>query len=119
MATRASPSAGGLDLALAFVATAILVAVLEVLVRGGTAPALAVAAGAAAALGLIHGLSWTAVIIGAARLRSPWRRVALAAIGLFVALALASSLDAWARLGTRNHALAIAAIAGSVIAGAL
>lgn len=119
MATRASPSWGALDLALAFVATAIVCAVLEVLVRGGTGLALAIALGSAGALGLVHALSWTVAIVGPARLRPRWRPIVRAAIGLVVALVLTSSLDAWDRLGTRSHTLALVAIAGSVSAGAL
>lgn len=112
-----SPSAGRADTTLAFVAAAVGWAILEVGLRGGSVAELAIATGAAAALGLVHGLVWTAAMLLPARLAPAWRRRAYVVLALVLALLLASSLDAWARLGTRNQGLALAAIAAGLVAG--
>ncbi len=106
---------GPAALALAFVAVAVVWSVAEVALRSGTASALLTALGAGAALGLLHGLMWTAMLRGPSRLSQPWPAVVHAAGSIALGLWLTSSLGAWAKLGTRNNGLALAAIGAGVL----
>jgi Sulfatase len=105
------------DATLAWVAVAVVWALVESSWHRGSAWEIAVAVGSAAALGLLHGVLWTAAIIAPARLQPRARAIVWIALGIAVAAALAGSLEVWGRLGTRNHRLALAALAASVAAG--
>lgn len=111
------PAPGRADLVLAFVAVAGPWAALEVAVLGGDAGTVAIALGAGVGLGLVHGVAWTALLQLAARLRAPWPRVVQAAVALAIAVLLADSLGAFAKLGTRNTTAALAAIGMSALVG--
>ncbi|HWB78365.1 MAG TPA: sulfatase-like hydrolase/transferase, partial [Nannocystaceae bacterium] len=110
---------GGIEITLVFVAVACVCTLVEAVARGASLAALAAACGGATALGLLHGLAWSAAILLPARAGPRWRRIGWAAIGLAIALLLPATLGAWDKLGTRSHMLAVVALVGSIVAGVL
>lgn len=105
---------GAAETVLAFVAVAIVWSVLEVALRGGPGVAIVTAIGAGAALGLVHGIVWVAAARGPTRLRGRGPTIAHAVIAVLTGLWLTTALGAWAKLGTRNDALAWGAIGAGV-----
>ncbi len=120
MAEQSTPPFAGLSptpTVLAFVAVALVASVVEVAIRGGGVRPLAIAFGAGAGWGLLHGLVWVAVLRGPARLRAPWSAVVHGLLAVAAAVWLADGLGAAARLGTRNAGLAVLALVGACILG--
>lgn len=114
-----SRTAESASLVLACVAVAVAWSIVEVALRGGGAIAIVTALGAGAAMGVLCGVVGVVALHGPTRAVEPWPVLLRGAAAIGVALWLASALGAWAKLGTRNAGLAIAAIGAGVALGAL
>ncbi len=105
------------DLIAAFTIVATALAGVEAVFYGGDITTAALAFGAGACLGLVHGVAWTAVVQLPASLRAPWPRRLQAVVALAIAAMLAASLGAFTKLGTRGGTMAIVALGLSALVG--
>jgi len=110
---------GASSLVLAFVAVASAWSMIEMFVVVPSWTFALTSLGLGAGLGLLHGLVWTAVIYGPPRARGVGPDLARAAVGIGIGLWLAASLGGFAKLGTRNHGLALGALGASAAVAVL